>query len=155
MNCLAVADVFEQHGVSAKVQTALSIDSVAEPFNIEKTDRYLKDGCVVLFGCGTGSPFFSTDTASVLRAVEIGADVVLLAKNIDGVYSADPKKDPNARKFDRISHEEVLIKQLTVIDLTATALALDNKMSILLFDLREPENIIRIMSGENIGTVID
>ena len=122
---------------------------------MKKAVEYLESGKVVLFGCGTGHPFFSTDTAAVLRAAEIGADAILLAKNIDGVYSADPKKDPSAVKFDSISYEEVLSRRLQVMDSTATSLAMDNDIPVVVFALADPENIIRVLQGEKIGTFVN
>ncbi len=154
MNCLAVADVLEQLNVPVRVQTALEIKAVAEPYIRLKADKYLRNGCVVIFGCGTGCPYFSTDTAAVLRAAEIEADVILLAKNIDGVYSADPKIDPTAVKFDTISYDDVLSKKLTVMDSTATSLSMDNHIPVILFALKDPENILRVITGEKIGTVV-
>jgi len=152
MNCLALADVLEQMDVPVRVQTALSITAVAEPYIRLRADNHLKKGRVVIFGCGTGLPYFSTDTAAVLRAAEIHADVILLAKNIDGVYTADPKIDPTAIKIDSISYDDVLSKRLTVVDLTATSLSMDNEIPIILFALHDPNNIIRAVMGENIGT---
>jgi len=154
MNCLAVADVLEQMDVPVRVQTALEIKAVAEPYIRLKADKHLRSGCVVIFGCGTGCPYFSTDTAAVLRAAEIDADVILLAKNIDGVYSADPKLDPTAVKFDTISYDDVLTKRLTVMDSTATSLSMDNHIPVILFALKDPENILRVIMGEKIGTVV-
>ena len=155
MNCLAVCDVFEQLGVPARVLTAVSMPTFAEPYTRRDADRYLSEGKVVIFGCGTGCPFFSTDTGAVLRAAEIGADVILLAKNIDGVYSADPRVDPAAVKYDHISYAEVLSKRLGVMDLTATSLAMDNHIPVLVFALADPENILRAVNGEDIGTRVD
>ena len=152
LNCIALADRLEQMGVSARIQTALSISAVAEPYDRLKANSHLKKGRVVLFGCGTGHPYFSTDTAAVLRAAEIGADIILSAKNIDGVYTADPKKDKNAKKIDEISYNEMLDRQLLAMDLTATSLAMENNIPILLFGLNDPENIIRAVTGENVGT---
>ena len=154
MNCLAVADVLEQKGVEARVQTAFDMGPVAEPYSRARAVRHLEKGRVVLFGAGSGSPFFSTDTAAVLRAAEIGADVILLAKNVDGVYSADPVKDPAAVKYDAISYSEVLAKHLLVMDTTATSLAMDNHIPVLLFALKDPRNIIRVLQGEKIGTIV-
>lgn len=154
MNCLAVADVLEQKGVPARVQTALEIRAVAEPYVRGRAIHHLEKGRVVIFGCGTGNPFFSTDTAAVLRAAEIGADVILLAKNVDGVYSADPLKDPNAVKYDAITYDEVLAQRLAVMDSTASSLAMDNHIPVLLFALKDPENIIRALRGEKIGTIV-
>lgn len=154
MNCLAVADVFKQLGVSAKVQTAVDIQGVGERYSTLKSIEYLETGSVVLFGCGTGSPFFSTDTAAVLRAAEIHADAILLAKNIDGVYSADPAKDPSAYKFDEISYDEVLARHLAVMDSTASSLAQDNDIPVVVFALADPDNIVRVLNGEKIGTYV-
>ena len=154
MNCLAVGDVFRQCGVDARVMTAVDIQGVGERHDVRKALEYLESGKVVLFACGTGHPFFSTDTASVLRAAESGADAILLAKNIDGVYSADPRKDPEAVKFDEISYTEVLSRRLQVMDSTATSLAMDNNLPVIVFALAEPENIQRVLSGEKIGTLV-
>ena len=154
MNCLAVGDVFRQCGVDARVMTAVDIQGVGERHDVRKALEYLESGKVVLFACGTGHPFFSTDTASVLRAAEIGADAILLAKNIDGVYSADPRKDPSAVKFDEMSYTEVLSRRLQVMDSTATSLAMDNNLPVIVFALAEPENIQRVLSGEKIGTLV-
>ncbi len=155
MNCLAVADVMEQLDIPVRVQTALTIKEVAEPYTKPRAVKHLREGKVVVFGCGTGSPYFSTDTAAVLRAVEIEAEAILLAKNVDGVYSADPKKDPDAVKYDEISYEQVLANHLTVMDSTATSLAMDNDMPLVLFALEDPENIYRVIMGEKIGTIVD
>ena len=154
MNCMAVADVLEQKGVDVRVQTALEIKEVAEPYIRARAIRHLEKGRVVLFGCGIGSPFFSTDTAAVLRAAEINADVILLAKNIDGVYNADPAKDANAIKYDAISYEDVLAQHLAVMDSTATSLSMDNHIPVLVFALKDPENIIRAVEGKKIGTIV-
>ena len=154
INALAVADVLEQKGVEVRVQTAIEMRSVAEPYIRSRAIRHLEKGRVVIFGCGTGNPFFSTDTAAVLRAAEIDAEVILLAKNIDGVYSADPKKDPSAVKYDAITYDEVLAQHLAVMDTTATSLSMDNKIPVLLFALKDPENILRAVMGEKIGTIV-
>ena len=154
INALAVADSLEQHGVPARVMTAIDMPRIAEPYIRDKAIRHLEKGRVVIFGCGTGNPYFSTDTGAVLKAVEIDADAILLAKNIDGVYSADPAKDPAAVKFDRISFDEVLARRLGVMDSTATSLAMDNRMPILVFALKDPENIYRVVHGEQIGTLV-
>ena len=154
MNSLAVSDVLEQLDVPVRVQTAIEMRGVAEPYVRQVADRHLKDGRVVIFGCGTGCPYFSTDTAAVLRAAEINADVILLAKNIDGVYSADPRKDPTAVKFDDISYDEVLSRHLAVMDTTATSLAMDNQIPVMVFALAQPENILRTVMGEKIGTLV-
>lgn len=154
LNCLAVADVMEQRGMQVRVQTAVEMRSFAEPYIRSKAIRHLEKGRVVIFGCGTGNPFFSTDTAAVLRAAEIGADVILLAKNVDGVYSADPAKDPSAVKYDSITYDDVLAQHLMVMDSTATSLSMDNHIPVLLFALKDPENIIRAVCGEKIGTIV-
>ena len=152
MNCLALADMLEQINVPVRVQTALSISAVAEPYIRLRADRHLNKGRVVIFGCGTGHPYFSTDTAAVLRAAEIGADVILLAKSVDGVYTADPKLDPNARKLDTISYSDMLAQRLMVMDSTATSLSMDNDIPVILFALEDPENIVRVVTGEKVGT---
>ena len=154
MNCLALADVLEQMDVEVRVQTAIEMRAIAEPYIRGRAMRHLGLGRVVIFGCGTGSPFFSTDTAAVLRAAEIEADVILLAKNVDGVYSADPKKDPTAVKYDAISYDEILAQHLEVMDSTATSLSMDNKIPVVLFALKNPENIVRVVMGEEIGTIV-
>ena len=154
MNCLAVADVLEQKGVPVRVQTAVEMRAMAEPYIRGRAIHHLEKGRVVIFGCGTGNPFFSTDTAAVLRAAEIGAEVILLAKNVDGVYSADPNKDPNAVKYDVITYDEVLAKHLAVMDSTATSLSMDNHIPVLLFALKDPWNIIRVLRGEKIWTIV-
>ena len=154
MNCMAVADVLQQKGVDVRIQTALEIKEVAEPYIRARAIRHMEKGRVVLFGCGIGSPFFSTDTAAVLRAAEIGADVILLAKNIDGVYDADPAKVASAKKYDAISYEDVLAQRLAVMDTTATSLSMDNHIPVLVFALKDPENIIRAVKGEKVGTVV-
>lgn len=154
MNCLAVADVFKQIGARASVQTAVDIQGVGERYSTAEAIKHLENGEVVLFGCGTGSPFFSTDTAAALRAAEIHADAILLAKNIDGVYSADPRVDASAVKYDSITYDEVLEQHLAVMDSTATSLAMDNDIPVVVFALADPENIVRVLSGEKVGTEV-
>lgn len=154
MNCMAVADVFKQLGADARLMTAVDIQGVGERYDTKKTIEYLENGKIVLFGCGTGLPFFSTDTAAVLRAAEIHADAILLAKNIDGVYSADPRTDSSAVKFDDISYDEVLSRHLAVMDTTATSLAMDNNIPVIVFALAQPENIGRVLAGEKLGTTV-
>jgi len=154
MNALALADVLEQASIPVRVQTALEIRSIAEPYIRLRADRQLNTGCVVIFACGTGNPYFSTDTAAVLRAAEIGAEAILLAKNIDGVYSADPQTDPNAVKFDSITYDDVLAQHLQVMDSTATSLSMDNHIPVILFALEDPRNIVRVICGEQIGTIV-
>ena len=155
MNCLAVADVMEQHGIDVRVQTAIEMRAVAEPYIRLRAMRHLSKGRVVLFACGTGCPYFSTDTAAVLRAAEINADVILLAKNIDGVYNADPAKVADAVKYDAISYDQVLADHLQVMDLTATSLAMENHIPVMIFALADPQNILRAVMGERIGTIVE
>lgn len=154
MNCLAVADVFRQLGAKATVHTAIDIQGVGERYSTLNAVRDMQEGNIVLFAGGTGCPFFSTDTAAVLRAAEINADAILLAKNIDGVYSADPRQDPTAVKFDNISYDEVLSRHLAVMDTTATSLAMDNSIPVIVFALADPENIIRVLDGQPVGTTV-
>ena len=154
INCLALADTLERKEVDVRVQTAIEMRSIAEPYIRSRAIRHLEKGRVVIFGCGTGNPFFSTDTAAVLRAAEIDADVILLAKNVDGVYSADPNVDPSAVKYDTISYDDILAKHLQVMDSTATSLSMDNKIPVILFALKDPENILRVVHGEKIGTIV-
>ncbi len=154
INALGVADALEALGVEVRVQTAISMRQVAEPYIRNKAIAHLNRGKVVIFGCGTGNPFFSTDTAAALRAVEIEADVIMKATMVDGVYDSDPKTNPDAKKFDTITHQEVLNKGLAVMDSTASALCKDNDLPILVFSIDDPENIYRAVCGENIGTVV-
>ena len=154
INSLALQDVLEQQGQPAKVLTSFAMGPVAEPYSQAAADRYLEEGKVVIFAGGTGNPYFSTDTAAVLRAAEIHADIILLAKNIDGVYSADPKKDPTAVKYDAISYDQVLAGHLQVMDLPATSLALENHIPVMIFALKDPKNILRVVMGERIGTIV-
>jgi uridylate kinase len=154
MNSIAVADALEKHGVDARVLTAVEMNKFAEYFTRDAADRYLNEGKVVIFAAGTGNPYFSTDTGAVLRGVEIEADAVLLAKNVDGIYSADPNTDPTAVKFDELTYDEVLARHLKATDTTAMTLAMDNHMSLVCFALKDPENIIRVVCGEKIGTIV-
>jgi len=154
MNAIAVADVLEQHGMDARVLTAVEMHKFAEYFTRDIANRYLNEGKVVLFAAGTGNPYFSTDTGAVLRGVEIEADAILMAKNIDGIYSADPKKDPTAVKFDSLTYNEVLEKGLKATDTTAMALAMDNNVPMVCFGLAEENSIVRVVSGEKIGTTV-
>ncbi len=154
INALAVADGLEQVGVTARVQTAIEMRQIAELYIRNKAVRHLEKDRVVVFGCGTGNPFFSTDTAAALRAAEIDADVIFKATNVDGVYDSDPKQNPDAKKFDTLSHLDVLQKGLHVMDSTAASLCMDNGIEILVFNLDDPDNIVRAMVGENIGTVV-
>ena len=154
MNGLALQDALEERGVYSRVQTAVEMRELAEPFILRKAEKHLNRGRVVIFAGGTGHPYFTTDTASVLRAIEIKADIILLGKAIDAVYSADPKLDATATKYDKISYLEVLEKDLKVMDSTATAMCRDNHMPLLVFGIAEPENIVRAIKGEKIGTVV-
>ncbi len=154
MNSIAVADALERHGVDARVLTAVEMNKFAEYFTRDTADRYLNEGKVVIFAAGTGNPYFSTDTGAVLRGVEIEADAILLAKNVDGIYSADPNLDPNAVKFDELTYDEVLRRHLKATDTTAMTLAMDNHMTLVCFALKDPQNIIRVVSGEKIGTIV-
>jgi len=154
MNAIAVADALCEHGLDARVLTAVEMNKFAEYFTRDLANRYLNEGKVVLFAAGTGNPYFSTDTGAVLRGVEIEADAVLMAKNIDGIYSADPKKDPTAVKFDQLTYSEVLDRGLKATDVTAMALAMDNNMPMVCFGLAEENSIIRVVKGEKIGTTV-
>ncbi len=154
MNSLALADSLEQMGVDVRVQTAITMQQVAEPYIRNKAVRHLEKGRVVIFGCGTGNPFFSTDTAAALRAAEINAEIIFKATNVDGVYDKDPNKFGDAKKYDTLTHTEVLKKGLAVMDSTAASLCRDNKIGILVFNLDHPENIVKAVKGENIGTIV-
>ena len=154
MNALALQDAIEQKGVPVRVQTALSIPSVAEPFILRKALRHFECGRVVIFACGTGNPYFSTDSGAALRATEIKADVLLMAKNVDGVYDSDPKTNPNAKKIDEISYMEIINHNLNVMDFTALTLCMENKMPIVTFGLNEKDGLIKAAHGEKIGTTI-
>ena len=154
MNAIAVADVLNQHGVDARVLTAVDMSKFAEYFTRDTAERYLNEGKVVLFAAGTGNPYFSTDTGAVLRGVEIEADAILMAKNIDAIYSADPHKDPNAIKYTNLTYDEALAKNLKATDITAMALAKDNDMTMVCFGLDEENSIVRVARGEAIGTTV-
>jgi len=154
INALGVADTLENLGVNARVQTAISMPQVAEPYIRNKAIRHMEKGRVVVFGCGTGNPFFSTDTGAALRATEIEADIMLKATMVDGVYDSDPHKNPDAVRFDHITFHDVLDKGLAVMDSTAASLCQDNNLPILVFSLDDPDNIIKAVCGENIGTVV-
>ncbi len=154
MNALALQDAIEARGVYTRVQTAIDMREIAEPFIKRKALKHLERGRVVIFACGTGNPFFTTDTGAALRAAEIEADAILLGKSIDGVYSADPKLDPKAIKYDEITYQEVLEKDLKVMDSTATALCKDNNIPLVVFGISDPENIVRAVKGEKIGTLV-
>ena len=154
INSLALQDALEAAGMETRVMTAIEMREVAEPYIKRRAIRHLEKGRVVIFGCGTGNPFFTTDTTAALRAVEIDADVILLAKNIDAVYDSDPAINPDAKKFTEISYKEVLSRNLKVMDSTATALCQDNNMKIHVFGIKDPENLVRAVCGEKIGTIV-
>ncbi|MCR5781210.1 MAG: UMP kinase [Clostridia bacterium] len=154
MNALAVADSLEEVGLDVRVQTAIEMRQVAEPYIRNRAIRHFEKGRIVIFGCGTGSPFFSTDTAASLRAAEINADIMLKATNVDGVYDKDPHKYPDAVQYKTLSHADVVEKNLGVMDSTAAAMCRDNNIPILVFNLEDPENIYRAITGEDIGTLV-
>ncbi|GAA3438628.1 hypothetical protein GCM10018954_082470 [Kutzneria kofuensis] len=154
MNCLALQDFLEKQGIDTRVQTAITMGQVAEPYIPRRAERHLEKGRVVIFAAGVGMPYFSTDTAAAQRALEIGCDVVLMAKAVDGVYDSDPRRNPDASKFDSITHQEVLERGLEVADATAFALCKDNNMPIIVFNLLTEGNIARAVRGERIGTVV-
>ena len=154
MNALALQDAIEARGINTRVQTAIEMREIAEPFIQRKAEKHLNRGRVVIFACGTGHPYFTTDTAAVLRATEIKADIILLGKAIDAVYSADPKIQKDAIRFEEISYLDVLNKDLKVMDSTATAMCRDNNIPLLVFGIADPENIVRAVKGEKIGTIV-
>lgn len=155
MNGLAIQDAIEKRGMEARVQTAIEMRQIAEPFIQRRAMRHLDKNRILIFSCGVGSPFFSTDTAAALRAAEIGADVILVAKTIDGVYNADPKIDPNAKKYDHITYQQILEEDLKVMDSTAISLCKDNHIPLEVFAMSDPENIVRAVKGESIGTKVE
>lgn len=154
MNALAVADVLESHGCICRVQTAITMQQVAEPFILGKAIRHLEKGRVVIFGCGTGNPFFSTDSAASLRAAELNADIILKATMVDGIYDKDPKKFPDAQKYDVITHHDILVKRLQVMDSAAAAICTENNIPIIVFDLNRPDNILDAVMGKPVGTLV-
>lgn len=154
INSLALLDGLENAGLTARVQTAIEMRQIAEPYIRLKAVRHLEKGRVVIFACGTGNPFFSTDTTAALRAAEIDADIILLAKNVDGVYNSDPHINPKAKKYENLSYIEVLNQGLGVMDSTATSLCMDNKIPILVFGINEPQNIKSAILGEKVGTLV-
>ena len=155
MNGLALQDALESRGVYTRLQTAIEMREIAEPYIKRKAHKHLEKNRVVIFSCGTGNPYFTTDTAAALRAAETEAEIILLGKAIDGVYSADPKIDPTATKFEKISYLDVLNKDLKVMDSTATALCKDNNIPILVFGIAEPENMVKAVMGEHVGTLVE
>ncbi len=154
MNALALQDAIEKKGVPTRVQTAIAIPSVAEPFILRKALRHFECGRIVIFACGTGNPYFTTDSGAALRAAEIKADVLLMAKNVDGVYDSDPKTNKNAVKLKELSYMEVINKNIAVMDFTSVTMCMENKVPIIAFGLSEENSIIRAASGEKIGTII-
>lgn len=154
INGLALQDALEARGIYTRLQTAIEMRQIAEPYIKRKAAKHLSKGRVVIFACGTGNPYFTTDTGAALRAAEIDADVILLAKTIDGVYSADPKIDPTAVKYDQISYTDILTEDLKVMDSTATALCRDNQIPLMVFGIDQPENMVKIVKGEKIGTIV-
>ena len=154
INALGVADALEQLGLNVRVQTAIAMQEVAEPYIRNKAVRHLEKGRVVVFGCGTGNPFFTTDTGSSLRGIEIEADVMLKGTRVDGIYTADPEKDPTAIKFHDITYDEVLKRGLKVMDLTATCMCKENNLPIVVFDMDTVGNLKKVISGEEIGTIV-
>lgn len=154
MNALCVADALEQLGLPVRVQTAISMQKIAEPYVRNRAIRHFEKGRIIVFGCGTGNPFFSTDTAAALRAAETDAQVILKATMVDGVYDSDPKENPAAKKYDEISFLEVLNRNLKVIDSTAASLCKDNSLPLLVFDIGDPDNIAKAVCGEKIGTIV-
>ena len=154
MNALALADTLERAGCDVRVQTAISMQQVAEPYIRNRAVRHLQKNRVVIFGCGTGNPFFSTDTAASLRAAEIDAQVILKATMVDGVYDSDPHKNPNAKRYSTISFDQILSEQLGVMDMTAASMCRDNHIPVLVFSLEDPDNIIRAVKQEDIGTLV-
>ena len=154
INSLALGDAREQLGVDVRVQTAIAMHEIAEPYIRNRAVSHLNKGKVVVFGCGTGNPFFSTDTAAALRAAEIDADIIFKATNVDGVYDSDPKLNPNSKKYDELAYIDVLNQGLHVMDSTAASLCMDNNIPILVFNLNDPDNIVRAICGETIGTIV-
>lgn len=154
INALALCDVLEQQGLDVRVMTALDMTAIAEPYIRNRATHHLEKGRVLIFGCGTGNPFFSTDTASALRAAEIDADIILKATMVDGVYDSDPAKNSDAHRFDDVTFSEVLNKELAVMDMTAASMCRDTRKPILVFSLREPDNIYRAVCGEIVGTIV-
>ena len=154
MNGLALQDSLEARGLTTRLQTAIEMRQIAEPYIRRRATNHLSKGRVVIFACGTGSPFFTTDSAAALRAAEMDSDVILLAKTIDAVYSDDPKINPNAERYDEITYLDILNKDLKVMDSTATSLCKDNQIPLIVFGIDEPENMVKIVKGERIGTIV-
>ncbi len=155
INALALQSALENIGVDTRAQTAIEMKEIAEPYIRRRAMRHLEKGRVVIFGAGSGNPYFSTDTAAALRAAEVDAEVILLAKKVDGVYDSDPATNPNAVRFDKLTYLDVLNRDLKVMDSTATSLCKDNQIPIRVFSLEDPDNIIKVIKGENIGTIVE
>ena len=155
INSMALQASLEQEGLSTRLQSAIEMKAVAEPFIRRRAVRHLEKGRVVIFGAGTGNPYFTTDSAASLRAIEIDADVILKGTRVDGIYTADPEKDPNAQKFDRVSFDEVYDKGLKVMDMTAFTLCKENNLPIIVFDMNTPGNLMRVLEGQQVGTLVD
>ena len=155
INSLALQSALEAEGIFTRLQTAINMEAIAEPFIKRRAVRHLEKGRVVIFGAGTGNPYFTTDSAAVLRAIEINADVILKGTRVDGIYTADPEKDENAVKFDNITFNEVLEKNLKVMDMTAFTLSQENKLPIIVFDMNQKGNLLKVVAGENVGTTVN
>lgn len=155
MNALALSDALEQHGAVTRVLSAVEVRQMAEPYIRKRAVRHLEKGRIVIFACGTGNPYFSTDTGAALRATEIGADIFLKATMVDGVYDKDPNKYPDAVRYEKVTHDEVLSSNLKVMDATAAALCRDNGTKIYVFSMEDPDNIVKVIKGENIGTLVE
>jgi uridylate kinase len=155
INSMALQAVLENHGIPTRLQSAIEMKEVAEPFVRRRAVRHLEKGRVVIFGAGTGNPYFTTDTAATLRAIEIEADIILKGTKVDGIYTADPNKDPNAVKYDKVTFDEVYEKNLNVMDMTAFTLCKENKLPIIVFDINKKGNLLGIAKGEKIGTLVD
>ena len=155
INCLALQDALESRGIDVRTQSAIEMRQIAEPYIRKRAVRHLEKGRIVIFACGTGNPYFSTDTAAALRAAEIDAQVILKASNVDGVYDSDPLTNSNAIKYEKLSHSDILNQRLGVMDSTAASLCRDNDIPIIVFDLGDPENIVRAIKGEKVGTIVE
>jgi uridylate kinase len=154
INAMAIQAMLEKIGVYTRLQSAINMEQVAEPYIRRKALRHLEKGRVVIFGAGTGNPYFTTDTAGSLRAIEMKADVILKGTRVDGVYDADPEKNPNAKKFETISFQDCITKNLKVMDMTAFTLCMENKLPIIVFDMNQPGNLMKIVQGESVGTLV-
>ncbi len=154
INAMAMQSMLERSGVYTRLQSAIQMDQVAEPYIRRKALRHLEKGRVVIFGAGTGNPYFTTDTAGSLRAVEMKADVILKGTRVNGIYTADPEKDPTATRYDKISYQECLDKKLKVMDMTAFTLCMENKLPIIVFDMNEPGNLLKVVEGQDLGTLV-